>query len=449
MNTTHSFVFSDISEKKTKFRFTNHYTRAISDCSLRLNDNAFLVSGLRTPSLAADALDIATAVSAADRLAVDHEGLSSVIDVCLPLRNPEVFNRPNVVNAIADTLYWFTGNIWNLTFTKRKTTGRTSESQTCLFPTAQHTSVCLWSGGLDAYAGAYNFLRGSDRRLCLVGVSTSNIVHRSLQTSAASLSEISPDRLDVVRVPIVVAKTINLPKNSSQRARGFVFLMVGLAYALAIATDELLIFENGYGAINLPFTSAELGLDHARSVHPISLLKMQNLFSQITGRTMKVSNPYIFVTKAEMCQKIISDNKSKLLFSTSSCDRQHRSTPSQCGMCSSCLLRQLAIISNGISDTSGYVATRYKSESKDEKIDVSHFKAMDFQASVMNKYLRDPEPWGRLVEQYETLPDVSDALFNLNQTSHTVIQSNLVRLYKEHTNQWFANRAYLTSADIQ
>src|SRR5205085_10815902 len=133
--------------------------------------------------------------------------------------------------------------------------------------------------------------------------------------------------------------------NRIPRSRGFVFLLLGAVCALLEGKDELFVYENGIGAINLNYGSPEVGLDQSRAVHPISLIEMSHLVSNTLDAPFAFHNPFLFTTKAQMCevfnrlpeQFLVQVNR--LVSKTVSCDRRSRIPKElmQCGCCSSCL----------------------------------------------------------------------------------------------------------------
>ena len=71
---------------------------------------------------------------------------------------------------------------------------------------------------------------------------------------------------------------------SSQRSRGLLFLAAGIATAWALRQDQLRVFENGIGAINLPYLRSQFGSQATRAMHPRTLLLAQNLAAAISHR---------------------------------------------------------------------------------------------------------------------------------------------------------------------
>jgi hypothetical protein len=144
------------------------------------------------------------------------------------------------------------------------------------------SAVTLWSGGLDSLAGLYNRLSGEpSARYILLGTGSNTILHSTQQQVAVRLRSRFPGRIRLVQIPIRLDESTALRKEPRQRSRGFVFMLLGAACAYLAGKTTLSVYENGIGAINLPFRASEVGLDHTRSSHPLSLLYMSNLVTEL------------------------------------------------------------------------------------------------------------------------------------------------------------------------
>ena len=77
-------------------------------------------------------------------------------------------------------------------------------------------------------------------------------------------------------------------------------MLLGSAYSYLRGHRVLHVYENGIGAINLPYRKSAVGLDHSRSVHPETLRRVGLLMTELIDENFKVRNPFLFHTKAEM-----------------------------------------------------------------------------------------------------------------------------------------------------
>jgi 7-cyano-7-deazaguanine synthase in queuosine biosynthesis len=210
--------------------------------------------------------------------------------------------------------------------------------------------VALFSGGLDALIGAAVL---SERRcsLALVAVGTNPRqirVQRELLHKIRDLAE----AVVSVHVPVSLRGASRLNQERSQRTRAFLHLCVAAAAAHAGEASAINICENVIGAMNLPNSPRQIGIDTSRAVHPVTLYKMTGLLSAVLGRRVPVVNPLFGVTKAQACRELPPEWL-PLVPTTVSCDigftdRRQGDRP-LCGRCSSCVLRRQALWAAGLS----------------------------------------------------------------------------------------------------
>ena len=262
------------------------------------------------PSVIADLIDLAVAIHASDRLSFQSlRQQQAEISVRLPVRHSEILNTSSLQEKLSSLLAWATGSKWRFEFSKRPASGRAIEQQPLIESADAHVDeVMLWSGGLDALAGLYTRLKENrDIAFMLFGTGSNDNVYERQKKVFQAIRPSFPNRLNLCRVPIRFSDSNLHKKNKISRARGIVFTLLGSACAYLMGQQTLNVYENGIGAINLPYRKSAIGLDHTRSVHPLTLLGVSNLVSELIGEQFKVQNPFLFKTKAEMCQKIVED----------------------------------------------------------------------------------------------------------------------------------------------
>src|SRR5579863_8134496 len=275
----YEYHFKDITDIPRSVKVTDHWTNKTFNFSIAIDDRQLLFKRYhQIPANLADLVDIAVTVDIADRLSIAKEDMSRNIQINLPVRQPEIFSRYQFLEQLQEILYWYTGDHWDFKFAKRTAPGRLSEIQECM-PCATNPDrllkVALWSGGLDSLAGLYNQLQADSlAHYILLGTGRNRIIQNAQKKLADATNTIFPERATLVQLPIQVDGTKKLGKSSTQRSRGFVFLLLGAICAYLEEQDTLYVYENGIGAINLPFRESEVGLDHARSVNPLSLFRM-------------------------------------------------------------------------------------------------------------------------------------------------------------------------------
>jgi hypothetical protein len=229
-------------------------------------------------------------------------------------------------------------------------------------------------------------------------------------------------------------------RNRYQRSRGFVFLLLGAICACLEGQKALYIYENGIGAMNLSFREAEVGLDHARAVHPLSVLKMKALVSHLFQDEFMFVNPFLFQTKAELCVLLRNSPVEQFVHRTISCDSRPRlgGRPPQCGACSSCLLRRQALAAIGIVDS-----TTYHKMELDEPADRLPLEAMLMQIETLHTCFASADPWVSLRTRYPSLVKVVDRLSKSTREAPESLITQILRLYEQYMREWDRTRSML------
>ena len=245
--------------------------------------------------------------------------------------------------------------------------------------------------------------------------------------------------MKLIRLQIVQRGTGQLGWHADKRSRARVaaFAILGSAYALLEQQTALAVYENGPGALNLPFRASEVGLDHSRGVHPLSLAWISQLVSSIAGKQFVVHNPFIGWTKAEMCRVLDRMNLSAVAGITQSCDRSPRSKIPQCGTCSSCILRRQALLASGIPDTSDYLVHKGTDQQRKKYLAESHLPYMMSQARNLRQLLDSERAWDDLMYKHPTLlGDIPMRLPASVRRSRSDFTSELVEVLRRYAHEW-------------
>jgi 7-cyano-7-deazaguanine synthase in queuosine biosynthesis len=437
----YTFKFNGISDRLSDFVRVDHKTGEKKRLKVSIDDSKlFTYGGFPIDSYTADILDLAVAIHEADRWSGRDHKLSHTIHICLPVRNVEILNSPEFKDYIESVLYWFTQDRWTFMFTPLDELRRFAEMQSRLPETREavkSTEVALWSGGLDAMAGLCNRINDATaERYLLLGSGTNTYIHSVQRSVFRTLKKQLGADLTLTQVPIVHRGNGILP-DRHLRARGLVFILLGCAYANLEGQNSLAVYENGIGAINLPFRASEIGLDHAVSVHPISLDKVSKLVSHILGKSFLVYNPFLWWTKAEMCQILPQMNVTDIAFKTISCDRLHRKQVKQCGCCSSCLLRRQSLLACGVKDDSEYLVYTQAGEDLQRLLTKSQLLHMGYQVNKLTSIFNGGSVWNQLASQHPTrLADMADRLVIDNSVTRNDWIENICSLYQRYTSEW-------------
>jgi hypothetical protein len=419
----------------------DHHRDRNSNVKIAVEDRIFSCRTQKYfPSIIADIIDLAVAIHASDRLSFQNIRCQKTqIEVTLPVRHPEILNRSSCQMKLSELLEWSTGSKWIFEFSRREDLGRFNEQQPLIESTSSHVDeVTLWSGGLDALAGLYTRLRENPNiTFMLFGTGSNDNIYARQEQVFQALLPYFPNRLNLCRVPIRFSESNLHAKNKISRARGIVFTLLGSACAYLMDQKILNLYENGIGAINLPYRKSAIGLDHTRSVHPLTLLKVGNLISELIGEKFTIRNPFLFRTKGEMCQQLAEDERYDLPALTISCDSPHRKQPIQCGYCSSCILRKQALAASYIDDKTDYIVPHGAPPAGDTRIFLDN---MLFQVSALKLLLDTAEDtvslWISLTSRFPEMDDIVDRTCEAEKLTITEMRKHLIRLYKTYVYEW-------------
>lgn len=436
----YTFHFDSVLGSNSSLRFVDHSQGKESVVGLNIDDHDFRYRVEQEfPSPIADLIDLAVAIHATDRLALQYLRREQTrICVVLPVRHPELMNTSTFQEKLENLLGWATGSRWSFDFQRRTTKGRITEQHQVLPTIPKGCEVALWSGGLDALAGLYTRLKmGQTAPFMLFGTGSNDNVYARQEQVFKALQQSFPTRLHLCRVPIRFSESNLHQKNKISRARGVVFTLLGAACAYLMGQRTLYLYENGVGAINLPYRKSAVGLDHSRSVHPLTLLQVSDLVSELLGEEFKVQNPFIFWTKAEMCKALTEDERNDLPPLTMSCDSPHRQQPIQCGYCSSCILRKQALAASQMEDKTRYIVPHGRKPVGDTSLHLRHMLA---QASTFRGLFNASEApidnWEALTQRFPELDDIVDRIAIAENLLPTDIQKHLIRLYQTYVAEW-------------
>lgn len=433
-------VFDAIENSNGSVHFFDREKGIKRTITITINDKEFSYRAIKDfPEIIADLIDVAVAIYASDRLVPQKQSEKQCrIRVVIPVRCPDRLNTERNREVLENLLQWATGSRWEFIFKKRNSLGRFSE-QPSLPIAPQKCEVVLWSGGLDALAGLYTRLKKyPERQFVLFGTGGSTFVYSHQKKVAQAILDSFPNRCNLYRLSICLSGSKTLRKNKIPRARGVVFILLGSACAYLMGCRELSIYENGIGAINLPYRKSAVGLDHTRSVHPKTLAFASEFITNLLQEKFFVRNPFLFWIKAEMCKALSEDEKFELPPLTKSCDSPHRSKPIQCGYCSSCILRKQALAASKIKDKTLYVVPHGKRPVENTTL---YFLHMLTQVSTIRELLNTActtvTQWEYLTRRF---PELNEVLDQLAATEDRLIpndiQRRLIRLYKAYVDDW-------------
>ena len=408
------------------------------------------------PPECADLVDVAIAVYVADRLCRRHPRTAPRAEplwqrrmhVEVPVREPERWSGDGLGETLAELLGYLTDDLWAFTFVPRRAAAaRPSESQRSLFPEPPPppASAALFSGGLDSLAGLVARLvaRPAETVILFCG-RTNKRIGSPQRVLLEALARSFPQRVHPVTVGFGLhgrGRGAFDQEETSQRTRGFVFQAFGAVTARVAGLDRLDVYENGVGAINLPYTDAQLGSQATRATHPVTLQLLSALITRVFGAPFAVALPYAFLTKGELCDALREAGLGHLARRSVSCDGypQRSKRGDQCGVCPSCLLRRQSLHHARLVDddpTSLYIHDVYNASAPDAYERRFSLRAMGGQVHHLRRALASERPWVALAARYPELESVADAL--AGPDGGAAVREALVALYRRYCGEWGA-----------
>lgn len=309
-------------------------------------------------SICEDLYIIALAVFAVDKRvprANVPDGWTRTLHLNIPVIEVERWRA--VKPELEHMLTFLSGDIWTVDFRRagdvryRSIRKREPIRPACI---ESLESVALFSGGLDSFCGAYEFL-SQGRNTAFVGFKeygkleyVQKDLMRGLDVSFPTVNKLLFTFTAKAYAPIGVEDP---SAENTSRSRSFLFLCAAVCVADIIEKNiPVYIPENGFIGLNLPLTPSRSGSCSTRTTHPYFLKMFNNIISNI-GILHDVSNPYAFMTKREMVQQFkdfpgFIDSISKTISCSHPCNGRWRgeSQPENCGYCYPCLIRQSSLI---------------------------------------------------------------------------------------------------------
>jgi hypothetical protein len=305
------------------------------------------------PQRERDLLRIAAGVYVADRM-LRRFGRARAIRLQVEVAEPAFWADGSLIELVQDALGALSDDVWDVTVKP----GRAAPSPSILPFPQDRRRVCLYSGGLDSAAGLASSLPRSSIPMLAVAAAHQPGQKKRIATQCNLL--VQHHRVPVVPILPRVAM-INPPRMSkqelSQRCRAFMFFVLGGLVASRVHADQVEIYENGIGILNLPLmTGMLLGSRSTRGAHPAFARAMSALLSRLVDRSLEFVFPFRGQTKGELVRGLRLAGLPELARSTVSCahypvrlDARHQ----QCGWCPACITRRQSMIEAGIDEPIG------------------------------------------------------------------------------------------------
>lgn len=311
------------------------------------------------PSLLVDMLEIGSYVYAADQATrrggetLPHEGRDwrRELRFDIPVRNPDVWKSAEVIDALKGTLSFLSDDYYEFHFRKL-----IKEPPPKLYfdydegnPWFEADEVMLFSGGLDSLTGLCQATVKDNRRVVLVSHWAAPQIAKRQRMLVSDFRRVTDGRHKVLHIPVRVNKGEKDTRDTNQRSRSFLYVMLAGAIAELHHLDQVSFYENGIVSFNLPISGQILGARASRSTHPRSMTGFGELLSLLLQKDFKVVNPFFWKTRADVGAILNELGVIELMKSTNSCAHVRTGDPidTHCGVCSQCIDRRFAALHCG------------------------------------------------------------------------------------------------------
>lgn len=355
--------------------------------------------GLRPSETAVDLAVLAAALTAADtRISrgVDaQDRWTREIDLNLPVQDPALWT--GLGPSIVSMLNFLTGDRWGLSFRPRPQ-GLSLTTDPERLRTANPTSVCLFSGGLDSFIGAVDLF--ADNQAPMLVSHYWDGLTSAHQTYCVELMKARFPGVPLhhirARVGFPTGTIEGATVEDTLRARSFLFFALATVAADAIGDDVVIhVPENGLISLNVPLDPQRIGALSTRTTHPYYMARYDELIRGL-GLRARLKNPYAFKTKGQMalgCGDL--DFLRQAARHTMSCSspgsRRYDPDPDQrepkhCGRCVPCLIRRAAIREAFGQDDTPYRIVDLRAQVLDtRKAEGEHVRSFQFALSRLEK----------------------------------------------------------------
>ena len=334
--------------------------------------------------LTRDFLDLATLIYIADELELrkrskDH--WSRRFEVVAPVKQPKLWEKHGGI--FQQMLRTLAGDEYVFSWCKRPELDSLGRHRQAL-PTG-FDAVCLFSGGMDSFLGAYNLL-AEGRKILLVGHQADTMAAPTQKALATWLQERFPEACHLVQWRVAFARTmtrqfpLRRPKQpeDTHRVRSLLFIALAVSVANATGAKTIYLPENGLIAINPPLQKSRLGTLTTRTAHPRYLGELLDFLQGMGIYTGEIKNPFLFQSKTDMVKG--KKSLAEPLIRSVSCSRPSRYKNKgvrHCGYCVPCIYRRIAMMEIGMDKSTDYAFSVF-----DQLLDIKTHMQLDFRALV-------------------------------------------------------------------
>jgi 7-cyano-7-deazaguanine synthase in queuosine biosynthesis len=309
------------------------------------------------PDVLTDLLDVAVYVFAADQ-GTSRGGARDTgerwrrkFKFHVPVRRPEIWSRPAVMEALTDVLSFVSEDSFEFVFSKLDQPPPVQLYFDSFGGDFRVDEVMLFSGGLDSLAGAIQEAVIDGRSVALVSHDSASKRKPKVEGLAKEVAK-RAGSTTVRHVSVWAGKSEEVGGEYTQRTRSFLYASLAATVAAMMGKDRVRFYENGVTSMNLPISPQVVGSRATRTTHPQSIRGFARFFSALLERAFVVESPFVWKTKTDIVRVIKDSGHGVLAAHTVSCSRTFEATKlhTHCGRCSQCIDRRFATLAAGLTD---------------------------------------------------------------------------------------------------
>ena len=215
--------------------------------------------------------------------------------------------------------------------------------------------IALFSGGLDSFTGAVDFLENNkNSKLFLISHTSGNPSTKSTQQRIYKLlEELYPQRTTWYKFKCHMTGVRAVEE--SQRTRSILYSSVAYALSSIFKEDSFTFFENGVTSLNFPKRADMINARSSRTTHPRTIWHLKNFLTHLHGKPFEIKHPYLLLTKTDVIAKLKTFNKNQYINNTVSCSVALKKDGNftHCGTCSQCVDRRFAMHASQLDEDDG------------------------------------------------------------------------------------------------
>lgn len=403
----------------------------------------------RVPSRFRDLIRIASYVLAADQAV--KRGEEDTVDLgdrwrrdfkfVVGVEDTATWNNDDLRQTLESTLSFLSDDFYTFEFVPQ----RESEPEQLNFgaiqdepflPVEGFSSVQLFSGGMDSFTGAAEELLRHGRDIILVSHRSASKTWKLQRDLIGDLRARAPGRR-LMHVAVEMTKQDDrLRRERTQRSRSFLYAALAGTVAKLVGIDAIRFYENGIIGMNLPILPQVVGGRATRTTHPEVLRGFQKILSLLNEAPLKVENPFEFLTRAEVIQRLHAAGAVDLLSHTVSCAHVHKSSTMHphCGVCSQCVDRRVSALAAGHADhdpAEGYAVDillgKHPSDPTRRLVDIERTMVVGY-VEAADRYRDIATP----IEMQRRVPEITRALLGITERYGCDADEALRRVHDLH-----------------